>query len=123
MPSEKSGGDPDGPRQKVACRSIQRVSQAPLLVANPADRECHLKTRSYTRSSSPGAAAPVFGRCLERSILSNSYSSTQRSRCCFRQQDASRASAFQPRRSEEHTSELQSLMRISYADFCLKKIN
>src|SRR3546814_9072843 len=28
--------------------------------------------------------------------------------------------AFQPR-SEEHTSELQSLMRISYAVFCLKK--
>src|SRR3546814_4511409 len=31
--------------------------------------------------------------------------------------DAARASA----RSEEHTSELQSLMRISYAVFCLKK--
>src|SRR3546814_4187888 len=27
----------------------------------------------------------------------------------------------QPGRSEEHTSELQSLMRISYAVFCLKK--
>src|SRR3546814_3781957 len=27
------------------------------------------------------------------------------------------------RRSEEHTSELQSLMRISYAVFCLKKQN
>src|SRR3546814_8761390 len=27
----------------------------------------------------------------------------------------------QPTRSEEHTSELQSLMRISYAVFCLKK--
>src|SRR3546814_8132973 len=26
-----------------------------------------------------------------------------------------------PERSEEHTSELQSLMRISYAVFCLKK--
>src|SRR3546814_8171533 len=26
-------------------------------------------------------------------------------------------------RSDEHTSELQSLMRISYADFCLKKKN
>src|SRR3546814_6608240 len=26
-----------------------------------------------------------------------------------------------PARSEEHTSELQSLMRISYADFCWKK--
>src|SRR3546814_9763580 len=29
--------------------------------------------------------------------------------------------AAEPGRSEEHTSELQSLMRISYADFCLKK--
>src|SRR3546814_4832248 len=28
---------------------------------------------------------------------------------------------FGPNRSEEHTSELQSLMRISYAVFCLKK--
>src|SRR3546814_8245157 len=28
-----------------------------------------------------------------------------------------------PIRSEEHTSELQSLMRISYAVFCLKKKN
>src|SRR3546814_9789917 len=28
-----------------------------------------------------------------------------------------------PGRSEEHTSELQSLMRISYAVFCLKKKN
>src|SRR3546814_18862648 len=33
---------------------------------------------------------------------------------------SSSSSAFRER-SEEHTSELQSLMRISYADFCLKK--
>src|SRR3546814_8892194 len=33
--------------------------------------------------------------------------------------DAGEAAAFD--RSEEHTSELQSLMRISYAVFCLKK--
>src|SRR3546814_10719525 len=32
-----------------------------------------------------------------------------------------RQGAARPRRSEEHTSELQSLMRISYAVFCLKK--
>src|SRR3546814_6926311 len=32
-------------------------------------------------------------------------------------------SLFEFRRSEEHTSELQSLMRISYAVFCLKKKN
>src|SRR3546814_4054669 len=29
--------------------------------------------------------------------------------------------AVEQQRSEEHTSELQSLMRLSYADFCLKK--
>src|SRR3546814_7327946 len=33
------------------------------------------------------------------------------------------ANKAQPTRSEEHTSELQSLMRISYAVFCLKKKN
>src|SRR3546814_2062374 len=33
------------------------------------------------------------------------------------------AIAWSPVRSEEHTSELQSLMRISYAVFCLKKKN
>src|SRR3546814_6807448 len=32
-----------------------------------------------------------------------------------------RAPGLAARRSEEHTSELQSLMRISYAVFCLKK--
>src|SRR3546814_2458808 len=31
------------------------------------------------------------------------------------------AAREEPPRSEEHTSELQSLMRISYAVFCLKK--
>src|SRR3546814_8437274 len=31
------------------------------------------------------------------------------------------SSCFRDNRSEEHTSELQSLMRISYAVFCLKK--
>src|SRR3546814_8646442 len=33
----------------------------------------------------------------------------------------SRVTAWSFQRSEEHTSELQSLMRISYAVFCLKK--
>src|SRR3546814_7065230 len=37
--------------------------------------------------------------------------------------DDARAAAVAAARSEEHTSELQSLMRISYAVFCLKKKN
>src|SRR3546814_2394632 len=36
---------------------------------------------------------------------------------------ASQARTESAKRSEEHTSELQSLMRISYAVFCLKKKN
>src|SRR3546814_3298697 len=38
-----------------------------------------------------------------------------------RQRTLRRGLASVSRRSEEHTSELQSLMRISYAVFCLKK--
>src|SRR3546814_3672867 len=37
--------------------------------------------------------------------------------------DADDPTAWMDMRSEEHTSELQSLMRISYAVFCLKKKN
>src|SRR3546814_3193918 len=42
----------------------------------------------------------------------------RRSRCAFQW-----ARGARERRSEEHTSELLSLMRISYAVFCLKKKN
>src|SRR3546814_7252204 len=38
-------------------------------------------------------------------------------------QSGSKPSGERKNRSEEHTSELQSLMRISYAVFCLKKKN
>src|SRR3546814_4734067 len=39
------------------------------------------------------------------------------------QEDRARSCLARRPRSEEHTSELQSLMRISYAVFCLKKKN
>src|SRR3546814_7254566 len=39
----------------------------------------------------------------------------------WREGDTARFLPVDPFRSEEHTSELQSLMRISYAVFCLKK--
>src|SRR3546814_6027162 len=44
----------------------------------------------------------------------------QRRRCVRRAVANGRCRNLGPR-SEEHTSELQSLMRISYAGFCLKK--
>src|SRR3546814_1729582 len=47
-------------------------------------------------------------------------------RCCqtvnrCRRKDSAKSLLFKDLRSEEHTSELQSLMRISYAVFCLTK--
>src|SRR3546814_6925352 len=49
---------------------------------------------------------------------SSRYCSSRRS---LRSGTAARRSRVPRNRSEEHTSELQSLMRISYAVFCLKK--
>src|SRR3546814_1757870 len=51
---------------------------------------------------------------------------SQLSRKAWSNARSARHSSYQktrPSRSEEHTSELQSLMRISYAVFCLKKKN
>src|SRR3546814_10015261 len=52
------------------------------------------------------AKARGFRRSYQSPITAPSSSHARRTRCA---------------RSEEHTSELQSLMRISYAVFCLKK--
>src|SRR3546814_1371992 len=54
-----------------------------------------------------------LGRRL--SVLERGHSPPKRRSRCANDAIASRS------RSEEHTSELQSLMRISYAVFCLKK--
>src|SRR3546814_5832893 len=84
-------------------------------LASRRQRPSHAKVRSTTqrrgRTSNPLAASERLTICkVQRPILSNA------------------ALSFGPpyppsARSEEHTSELQSLMRISYAVFCLKKKN
>src|SRR3546814_4272971 len=70
--------------------------------------------RSYS-ASGDGAYAlhePAEGLCIP--VLEF----TRRGDCSRQRRCSSRSGT---RRSEEHTSELQSLMRISYAVFCLKK--
>src|SRR3546814_10769722 len=69
----------------------------------------------------PGKVRTAFG-------VGFANGSRARSRACAdyrRPRDHAPRFALSPRcrpaRSEEHTSELQSLMRISYAVFCLKK--
>src|SRR3546814_5278586 len=54
-------------------------------------------------------------------ILMPALAMTMSTKPPARKSAAAACSAERSRRSEEHTSELQSLMRISYAVFCLKK--
>src|SRR3546814_995677 len=63
-------------------------------------REC---SGTRPRSRSAGCSAPEAADCRSRSLRRGPRTVPVR------------------RRSEEHTSELQSLMRISYAVFCLQK--
>src|SRR3546814_3195437 len=64
---------------------------------------------------------------LFRSLGGAAYpgSGASRHRAAIQQTEALEAQSQETgmKRSEEHTSELQSLMRISYAVFCLKKKN
>src|SRR3546814_1900643 len=58
--------------------------------------------------------------CVPRDRLAQ-LSSTPARITLSRPRCSEKLSSHPGRRSEEHTSELQSLMRISYAVFCLKK--
>src|SRR3546814_7095249 len=64
----------------------------------------------------PGAAELIFAEHPEIDILINNAGAVPAGAI-----DQVDEPAWRVARSEEHTSELQSLMRISYAVFCLKK--
>src|SRR3546814_8479317 len=66
-------------------------------------------------------ASKVSGRCVRPFGCGRSRQEGRRSQCSKDQVPSGVRGAGA--RSEEHTSELQSLMRISYAVFCLKKKN
>src|SRR3546814_7923961 len=71
------------------------------------------------RSRPPAPHGPLHGCALRKAASRPPSIAARRARGpCSRAPPARRRAG---RRSEEHTSELQSLMRISYAVFCLKK--
>src|SRR3546814_6794037 len=81
---------------------------------------------SDLRYHSPVAGVPASAGYQCPSTDRNAEPSVSIQRAAGRSCDASRQARLPRRacphkRSEEHTSELQSLMRISYAVFCLKK--
>src|SRR3546814_7251310 len=71
--------------------------------------------------SSTHQRAGRYGNCLAASHPPAQCSQRHGARQPPHLQDWCRHCRHGERRSEEHTSELQSLMRISYAVFCLKK--
>src|SRR3546814_1184354 len=89
-----------GARVEIANITSEGVSVADVILDQAAERDANLLV--IGAYSHPRTTEILFGG-VTRSLLS---------------------SARVPLlRSEEHTSELQSLMRISYAVFCLKKKN
>src|SRR3546814_9244103 len=76
-------------------------------------------------SSPPSAwwpATSASATTSRRASVSNCWACLTTRRPRWRR-DQGRGLARVPERSEEHTSELQSLMRISYAVFCLQQKN
>src|SRR3546814_3643471 len=97
------------------------------LVGSPVQSSARFSGRRRAGPSRPGAQSAACAGCTVRVA--------QRFGCCVTAvphavcgepraaQTSCRARGRPVLRSEEHTSELQSLMRISYAVFCLKKTN
>src|SRR3546814_10626399 len=95
-------------------------------------RNRNLADRGHRLGSNPGAVkiGQALGAASARHPQAGRFAGAAR---CVGQlatgRDIKRAAGIGPvemrarSRSEEHTSELQSLMRISYAVFCLKKKN
>src|SRR3546814_4522290 len=73
-----------------------------------------VKLDDITKLGCPVAQPRLTSRPLARTMICLPSSNSTRSTCGLISVHL---------RSEEHTSELQSLMRISYAVFCLKKKN
>src|SRR3546814_2680056 len=76
--------------------------------------------RSGLNEGRTGPPSPAEGGPLEETSENSGRMQEWRSTQWLRSRSTT---ARDMRRSEEHTSELQSLMRISYAVFCLKKKN
>src|SRR3546814_5897729 len=77
-----------------------------------------------TKGGRSGASAPrwiMANEAVKAALLLARKASPTGSRNLLARDES--YAAFLQQRSEEHTSELQSLMRSSYAVFCLKKKN
>src|SRR3546814_7280360 len=102
-------------------RDVQTPLHAARIRGNPvvlAIFQRH-ETQRCRNPFAPMRAAKAKGLCEKIQVFAPAQIFVQRQ--FLRRDTATLAHRRVARRSEEHTSELQSLMRISYAVFCLKK--
>src|SRR3546814_1065353 len=99
-------------------------TDAQALNASPAERRIQLGTQ-ITQGLGAGSR-PEVGRAAAEESIAQVEEALNGAHMCFVAAGmgggtGTGAAPVIAKRSEEHTSELQSLMRISYAVFCLKK--
>src|SRR3546814_3954157 len=103
-------------RRHTRCALVTGVQTCALPIFSR--RRRRLRPRRRDRGPGRGRGSHLYGRLPLGLAAGQGGLPAGRTPCpCRRPQDLPDA------RSEEHTSELQSLMRISYAVFCLKKKN
>src|SRR3546814_8208333 len=113
-------------RRHTRCALVTGVQTCALPISSARTRA---RANRSCWESAPPQASPA-GRSPRRPrVRSSDVARPHAARCAIRRRERSRAHLSEhafgdddhTSRSEEHTSELQSLMRISYAVFCLKK--
>src|SRR3546814_5178276 len=105
---DAAGNVPDGKRHRDRDHAVDRIMPAEMDRADPDQRRIR---RDHPAERAPQAESGDREQRGE-TIVDRGHR---------RNAAADRELAAAIGRSEEHTSELQSLMRISYAVFCLKK--
>src|SRR3546814_2269734 len=111
-----------GRRRHTRCALVTGVQTCALPISKEAPHQA-LPAAQWVFRQVPPHCCPIPP--VEEARRQSPSRCRHRSPLLFRRQywQGRRAGRRQPGRSEEHTSELQSLMRNSYAVFCLKKKN
>src|SRR3546814_9759285 len=104
-------------RRHTRCALVTGVQTCALPICSSTLNSIAFTWRSKSASTSAGMIWAASGCAAETAARQRAKRVNSDSFCCR----SSDGSVLIEIRSEEHTSELQSLMRISYAVFCLKK--
>src|SRR3546814_1602067 len=98
---------------KLKYDNQQQVTRVSELLDELRNKEAEQRQLEWKLDDCSNSKVHIHAMCISHTAVSRSHSGACTCRCNNRM--------IEFNRSEEHTSELQSLMRISYAVFCLKK--